>query len=195
MFVDSFHLRKSKGPTHVGPFLQFLKTQKNELVTPEIGLVFWMLVTFSLLLVILKKFAWKPILSSIKEREETITNALSQAEKAKEDMTRLQGENEALLAQARQERDMMLREAREIKDKIVSDAKTSADEEAKKLISRANDEINKQKLAAMEELKKEVAAFSVQIAEKLVAAKLEDNAAQQALIASHISDLTNRPTA
>jgi F-type H+-transporting ATPase subunit b len=166
-----------------------------DLVTPEIGLVFWMLVTFSLLLVILKKFAWKPILSSIKEREETITSALSQAEKAKEDMTRLQGENEALLAQARQERDMMLREAREIKEKIVSDAKTSADEEAKKLIARANDEINKQKLAAMEELKKEVAAFSVQIAEKLVAAKLEDNAAQQALIASHISDLTNRPTA
>lgn len=166
-----------------------------ELVTPEIGLVFWMLVTFTLLLVILKKFAWKPILSSIKEREETITNALSQAEKAKEDMTRLQGENEALLAQARQERDMMLREAREIKEKIVSDAKNSADEEAKKLIARANDEINKQKLAAMEELKKEVANFSVQIAEKLVAAKLEDNAAQQALIANHISDLTNRPTA
>ena len=165
------------------------------LVTPAIGLVFWMLVTFSLLLVILKKFAWKPILSSIKEREETITNALSQAEKAKEDMTRLQGENEALLAQARQERDMMLREAREIKEKIVSDAKNSADEEAKKLIARANDEINKQKLAAMEELKKEVANFSVQIAEKLVAAKLEDNAAQQALIANHISDLTNRPTA
>jgi F-type H+-transporting ATPase subunit b len=166
-----------------------------ELVTPEIGLVFWMLVTFTLLLVILKKFAWKPILSSIKEREETISNALSQAEKAKEDMTRLQGENGALLAQARQERDMMLREAREIKDKIVSDAKNSADEEAKKLIARANDEINKQKLAAMEELKKEVANFSVQIAEKLVAAKLEDNAAQQALIANHISDLTNRPTA
>lgn len=165
------------------------------LVTPAIGLVFWMLVTFTLLLVILKKFAWKPILSSIKEREETITNALSQAEKAKEEMSRLQGENEALLAQARQERDMMLREAREIKEKIVSDAKNSADEEAKKLIARANDEINKQKLAAMEELKKEVANFSVQIAEKLVAAKLEDNAAQQALIANHISDLTNRPTA
>jgi F-type H+-transporting ATPase subunit b len=165
------------------------------LVTPAIGLVFWMLVTFSLLLVILKKFAWKPILSSIKEREETISNALSQAEKAKDEMTRLKGENESLLAQARQERDMMLREAREIKDKIVSDAKNLADDEAKKLIARANDEINKQKLAAMEELKREVASFSVQIAEKLVSAKLEDNAAQQALIANHISDLTNRPTA
>lgn len=166
------------------------------LVTPAIGLVFWMLVTFSLLLVILKKFAWKPILSSIKEREETIENALSKAEQAKEDMARLQGENEALLAQARQERDAMLREAREMKEKIIGEAKTSADEEAKKLISRANDEITKQKLAAMEELKKEVANFSVQIAEKLVSAKMEDNAAQQALIAKHIANLTsNQPVA
>ena len=166
-----------------------------ELVKPAIGLVFWMIVTFSVLLFILKKYAWKPILSSIKEREETIENALSQAERAKEDMARLQGENLALLAEARQERDLMLREARDIKEKIISDAKGMADEEAKKLIMRANDEINKQKFAAMEELKKEVASFSVQIAEKLVAVKLEDNAAQQALIANHISDLTNRPTA
>ncbi len=165
------------------------------LVTPAIGLVFWMLVTFTLLLVILKKFAWKPILSSIKEREETIENALSMAEKAKEDMARLQGENQALLAEARQERDSMMREAKEIKEKIISDAKGMADEEAKKLIARANDEINKQKFAAMEELKKEVASFSVQIAEKLVAAKLEDNAAQQALIANHLSDLTKNPSA
>ena len=165
------------------------------LVTPAIGLVFWMLVTFTLLLVILKKFAWKPILSSIKEREETIENALSQAERAKEDMARLQGENLALLAEARQERDLMMREAKEIKEKIISDAKGLADEEAQKLIARANDEINKQKFAAMAELKKEVASFSVQIAEKLVAAKLEDNAAQQALIANHLSDLTNNPSA
>jgi len=166
-----------------------------QLVTPAIGLVFWMLVTFTLLLIILKKFAWKPILSSIKEREETIENALTQAERAKEDMARLQGENEALLAQARQERDAMMREAREMKEKIIGDAKSAADEEAKKLIARANDEINKQKLAAMDELKKEVASFSVQIAEKLVAAKLEDNAAQQALISKHLTDLTARPTA
>ena len=166
-----------------------------ELVKPAIGLVFWMIVTFSVLLFILKKYAWKPILSSIKEREETIENALSQAERAKEDMARLQGENLALLAEARQERDLMLREARDIKEKIISDAKGMADEEAKKLIMRANDEINKQKFAAMEELKKEVASFSVQIAEKLVAVKLDDNAAQQALIANYLSDLTKNPSA
>jgi len=195
LFVDPFLVSKSQGPISVGPFFLKQKTKQMELVKPAIGLVFWMIVTFSLLLVILKKYAWKPILSSIKEREETIENALSQAEKAKDEMTRLKGENELLLAQARQERDMMLREAREIKEKIVSDAKNIADDEAKKLIARANDEINKQKLSAMEELKKEVASFSVQIAEKLVSAKLENNAAQQALIANHISDLTNRPTA
>lgn len=166
-----------------------------QLVTPAIGLVFWMLVTFVIVLTILKKFAWKPILSSIKEREETISNALNQAEQAKDEMARLQGENEQLLAQARSERDAMLKEAREMKEKIVGDAKTTAEEEAKKLIARANDEINKQKLAAMDELKKEIAHFSVQIAEKLVAEKLESSEAQQKLIATYLSDLNNKAQA
>jgi F-type H+-transporting ATPase subunit b len=166
-----------------------------QLVTPAIGLVFWMLVTFVIVLTILKKFAWKPILSSIKEREETISNALNQAEQAKNEMARLQGENEVLVAQARSERDAMLKEAREMKVKIVGDAKTTAEEEAKKLIARANDEINKQKLAAMDELKKEIAHFSVQIAEKLVAEKLENNESQQKLIATYLSDLNNKAQA
>jgi F-type H+-transporting ATPase subunit b len=166
-----------------------------QLVTPAIGLVFWMLVTFVIVLTILKKFAWKPILSSIKEREETISTALNQAEQAKNEMARLQGENEQLLAQARAERDAMLKEAREIKEKIVGDAKTTAEEEAKKLIARANGEINKQKLAAMDELKKEIAHFSVQIAEKLVADKLENNESQQKLIATYLSDLNKKAQA
>jgi len=130
-----------------------------QLVTPAIGLVFWMLVTFSILLFILKKFAWKPILESIKNREESINDALNQAENARGEMARLQGENEQLLADARQERDAMLKEAKEMKEKIVGEAKSLADEEAKKMIARAQDEITKQKSAAMEELKKEIAFF------------------------------------
>lgn len=166
-----------------------------QLVTPAIGLVFWMGLTFSILLFILRKFAWKPILSSISEREETIHNALTQAEQAKAEMARLQGENEQLLAQARSERDAMLKEAREMREKIIGEAKTSAEEEAKKLIARANDEISKQKNAAMDELKKEVASFSIQIAEKLVSDKLENNEAQQKLIAHHLTDLTQKASA
>jgi F-type H+-transporting ATPase subunit b len=166
-----------------------------QLVTPAIGLVFWMIVTFGIVLFILKKYAWKPILSSIEDREKTIHNALSQAEQAKQEMARLHGENEQLLAQARQERDAMLREAREMREKIVGEAKVSADEEAKKLITRATDEINKQKLAAMDELKKEVANFSIQIAEKLLADRLENNDVQQKLIANHLSKLTAKASA
>jgi F-type H+-transporting ATPase subunit b len=166
-----------------------------QLVTPAIGLVFWMLVTFSILLFILKKFAWKPILESIKNREESINDALNQAENARGEMARLQGENEQLLADARQERDAMLKEAKEMKEKIVGEAKSLADEEAKKMIARAQDEITKQKSAAMEELKKEIAFFSVQIAEKLVADKLENNEAQQALISTHLGELTKKAEA
>ena len=166
-----------------------------QLVTPAIGLVFWMLVTFSILLFILKKFAWKPILESIKNGEESINDALNQAENARGEMARLQGENEQLLADARQERDAMLKEAKEMKEKIVGEAKSLADEEAKKMIARAQDEITKQKSAAMEELKKESASFSVQIAEKLVAEKLENNEAQQALISTHLGELTKKAEA
>jgi F-type H+-transporting ATPase subunit b len=166
-----------------------------QLVTPAIGLVFWMLVTFSILLFILKKFAWKPILESIKNREESINDALNQAENARGEMARLQGENEQLLADARQERDAMLKEAKEMKEKIIGDAKLLADEEVKKLVTRAEDEISKQKSAAMEELKKEIASFSIQIAEKLVADKLENNEAQQSLISNHLGDLTKKAEA
>ena len=166
-----------------------------QLVTPAIGLVFWMLVTFSILLFILKKFAWKPILESIKNREESINDALNQAENARGEMARLQGENEQLLVEARQERDAMLKEAKEMKEKIVGEAKSAADEEAKKLIARAQDEIQKQKSAAMDELKKEIASFSVQIAEKLVTDKLENNDAQQKLIANHLNDLSQKAEA
>ena len=166
-----------------------------ELVTPAIGLVFWMLVTFSLLLFILKKFAWKPILSSMKEREETIEKSLQEAANARAEMQKLNQQNESLLAEARAERENILKEAREIKEMIVGEAKKSAEEEAKRMIERANEEISRQKNAAMDELKKEVAQFSLQIAQKLVEKELENNDAQKALIASQLSQLDKQQTA
>jgi F-type H+-transporting ATPase subunit b len=161
-----------------------------ELVTPAIGLVFWMLVTFSLLLLVLKKYAWKPILTSIKDREETIEKSLQEAANARAEMQKLHSQNEALLAEARAEREVILKEAREIKDKIIGEAKSAADEEAKKLIARANDEISKQKSAALDELRKEIASFSMSIAEKLVGKELENKDAQKALIAEQLGELS-----
>lgn len=166
-----------------------------ELVTPAIGLVFWMLVTFSLLLFILKKFAWKPILSSMKEREETIEKSLMEAANARAEMQKLNQQNENLLAEARAEREHILKEARDIKEMIVSEAKKSAEEEAKRLIERANEEIGRQKNVAMDELKKEVAQFSLQIAQKLVEKELENNEAQKTLIAAQLSQLDKQQKA
>jgi F-type H+-transporting ATPase subunit b len=160
------------------------------LVNPEIGLIFWMTLSFVAVLLILKKFAWKPIMSSLQDREETIEKSLQEAENARAEMARLTNQNEQLLAEARTEREKILSEARKMKEQIVSEAKGVADDEAKKLIARANDEINKQKIAAIEELKKEVAGYSIAIAEKLVSRELGNDKAQQDLIAEQLTQLT-----
>jgi F-type H+-transporting ATPase subunit b len=161
-----------------------------QLVNPELGLIFWMTLSFVTVLFILKKFAWKPIMSSLQDREETIEKSLQEAENARAEMARLTNQNEQLLAEARTEREKILNEARQMKDKIVGEAKSVADEEAKKLIARATDEINKQKLVAIEALKKEVAGYSVAIAEKLIQKQLDNKDAQQVLIAEQLSQLT-----
>jgi F-type H+-transporting ATPase subunit b len=161
-----------------------------QLVNPELGLIFWMTLSFVIVLVILKKFAWKPIMSSLQDREETIEKSLQEAENARAEMARLTNQNEQLLAEARIEREKILNEARQAKEKIIGDAKGAADEEARKLIARASEEINKQKLIAIEELKKEVAGYSVAIAEKLVQKQLDNKAAQKELIAEQLTQLT-----
>lgn len=160
-----------------------------DLVTPSIGLIFWMTVTFLTVLFLLKKFAWKPILTALSERQTSIDTALQSAEKAKVEMQQMQANNESLLVQARQERENILREARELKDKIVSDAKTTADEEGKKMIAKAIDEISKQKVAAIAELKNQVAAFSLEIAEKIIVKKLDNSGEQQQLINEHLKGM------
>ncbi len=161
-----------------------------ELVKPGLGLIFWMTVTFSIVLYILAKFAWKPILNSIKEREDSINNALNSAEEARKQMSALKADNERLLNEARVERDRLLREANEMKEAIIAQAKKSAGEEAQKIVANANDAINKAKLNAMNELKTQVAVLSVDLAEKVLRKKMEDRAQQEAFINDNLKSIT-----
>ncbi len=125
-----------------------------ELVKPAFGLIFWMFVSFALILFLLKKFAWKPILDMLDEREKTISDALNSAQKAKEEMTLLRAGNEKLLQEARNERDLLLKEAREAKEMIINEAKKNATEVADKMLASARENISNEKMAAITELKK-----------------------------------------
>jgi F-type H+-transporting ATPase subunit b len=159
------------------------------LVQPEFGLMFWMLVTFLIVLFLLKKFAWGPILKMLKEREEQIEDSLSRAAKAKEEIKALQNTNEKMLQEARAERDTLLKEAREAKEAIINEAKNKAKEEADRMIAGAREQINTEKLAAITELKNQVAGLSIEIAEKIVRENLSSNEAQKKLAANYVNDL------
>jgi F-type H+-transporting ATPase subunit b len=150
-----------------------------ELVTPGIGLLFWMTLSFGLLLFVLGKFAWKPIMKAIHEREESIETALNSAEKAREDMMALKSDNELLLKQAKEERDAMLREARKLKEGILEEARSKANEEGRRIIDAARESIQFEKMAALTELKNQVAVLSIEIAEKVLEQELADKGKQQ----------------
>ena len=154
------------------------------------GLFFMQAFILLVLILLLKKFAWKPILSAISEREDSIANALESAEKAKEEMQKLHTENETLLQQAREERGLILKEAREAKDKMISDAKITAQTEADRIIESAKQSINNEKMAAMTELKNQVATISLEIAEKIIKQELSDDDKQKTLIGNLIEDVT-----
>jgi F-type H+-transporting ATPase subunit b len=145
-----------------------------ELVRPEIGTIFWMTLVFLTLVFILGKFAWKPIMASLKEREDSITDALKAAEKAKEEMSKLQSDNQKILAEAKAERDLLLKEARDIKDKMIVDAKGIASIEAAKMIENAKVAIESEKASAINQIKAQVAALSIEIAEKILTKELSD---------------------
>jgi F-type H+-transporting ATPase subunit b len=159
------------------------------LLSVSVGTVFWASIAFIAVLLILKKMAWGPILQTLEEREQGIANALSQAEKAKEEMAALRSGNEQLLKEAREERDRILKEAKEVGDKMRSEAKERAQIEGAQLIANAHREIETQKKAAIEELKNQVASLSIDIAEKLVREKLSDSEKQSALNSKLIQDL------
>ena len=152
------------------------------LVTPEIGLVFWTTLVFVILLIILRRVAWKPILEAVNQREESIENALSSAEKAREEVQNLKADNERILNEARAERDRILKEAREMKDAILNEAKEKAGSEGEKMIAAAQEAIENQKQAAMTELKNQVADLSIQIAEKVMRGELADKKRHEKLV-------------
>jgi F-type H+-transporting ATPase subunit b len=156
----------------------------------SIGLFFCQTIILILLIFLLKKFAWKPILDAVNEREEGIKNALLSAEKAKEEMASLQSDNEQTLKKARSERDLLLKEAREIKQQIIDEAKNEAKSEAKKIISQAQETIQNEKNAAIVDLKNQVAGLSIDIAEKVLKEKLSDDKTQMKLVKDLVKEVT-----
>jgi F-type H+-transporting ATPase subunit b len=154
----------------------------------SVGLFFWQTVLFVLLVLLLKKFAWKPILNAVNEREQGIKDALDSAQKAKEEMANLQADNEKLLKEARAERDAMLKEARDIKNKMISDAKDEAKVEADKMVAQAQAAIESEKKAAIADLKNQVATLSLNIAEKVVKQNLATDDKQQELVKSLLEE-------
>jgi F-type H+-transporting ATPase subunit b len=153
-----------------------------ELVTPAIGLIFWTTVVFTLLVLLLKKFAWKPILSAVDERNKSIKDSLAQAEKARSEMSELTANNEKIIAQAKVDRDIILKEARDMKNEIISEAKDKANKEAEKLVSTAKEQILNEKMKAITELKNHVADLSIEMAEKILSSELSDVAKQKELV-------------
>ena len=159
-----------------------------ELVTPNLGLVFWTTLCFVIFWFLVGKFAFKPIVGAIKQREDSISNALSSAQKAKEEMLQLQADNQVAVKQAQQEASQILKEARELKASIESNAQTKAKDDATRIIAEARIEIQKQKESALLEVKQEVSKMAIQIAEKILERELSADKDQQALI----SDLVNK---
>lgn len=155
----------------------------------SLGLFILQLVIFVLLVLLLKKFAWKPILDAVNDREEGIKNALLSAENAKKEMQNLKSDNEKLLAEARLERDTMIKEAREIKEKMINDAKTEAQAAGQKMIESAKATIESEKNAALAELKSQVSSISLDIAEKLLKDELSNKEAQTKLVEKMLGDV------
>ncbi|MBS1488912.1 MAG: F0F1 ATP synthase subunit B [Bacteroidetes bacterium] len=160
-----------------------------DFLLPANGLLFWQVVIFLALVLVLAKFAWKPILSSLKEREESIQNALDQAEKAKQEMASLKSDNEKLLKEAREERDKILRTARTAANQIHEEAQVAAKKTADKMIEDAKAVINTEKQAALRDVRAQVASFSLEIAEKLIKKNLANDKSQKELTETLINDL------
>jgi F-type H+-transporting ATPase subunit b len=161
----------------------------NSLVSPGVGTIFWSVLIFVLFLLILSKFAWKPILIAVKARDEMIKGSLESAEKAREDMLKLQSDNEAILRKAREEREIILKEAREVRDKLISEAKGKATEEAEKLIEKARAGIESEKRKALSEIHEQVASLSVEIASKLLGQELKKTGEQEKLIDNYLREI------
>ena len=159
------------------------------LLTPHLGFFVWTLVAFVIVLLLLKKFAWKPIIKSLNERESNIANSIATAERVKQEMAQMQSENEALLARAREERGQLLKEARDTKDKIINEAKEQAKVEANKIIAEAQVAINSQKMAALTDVKNQVGKLVIEVSEKVLRQELASKEAHEAHIKSLVDEV------
>ena len=155
----------------------------------SIGLFFWQTIIFVILIFLLKKFAWSPILKAVNDREQGIKDALDSAEAAKKEMQSLQADNEKIMKEARAERDSLLKEARDLKNSMISQAKDEAKSEAQKIIESANEAILNEKNAAVSDIKKQVASLSIEIAEKLLKERLSDDNKQMKIVEDLIKDV------
>jgi len=161
----------------------------NSLISPAIGLVFWTTLIFLMFFLILKRFAWKPILNAVRARDEMIKGSLASAENARKEMVKLQSDNEAILRKAREERENILKEAREVRDKLIAEAKGKATEEAEKVVQKARAAIEREKAAATASIRDQVANLSVEIASKILGEKLQHTGEQGKLIDNYLKDI------
>jgi len=153
-----------------------------ELLLPKLGLILWTLVAFIIVLYILGKYAWKPILKSLDQREKNISDSILSAENVKKEMAALKNENEALLAKAREERSQMMREAKQMRDKIIAEAKEQARIETNKIVADAQGVINQQKMAAITDLKNQVGNLVLEVSEKVLRRELNNKEEQEKYI-------------
>jgi F-type H+-transporting ATPase subunit b len=161
----------------------------NSLTSPGIGLIVWAVLIFGIFFLVLAKFAWKPILAAVKARDEMIKGSLASAAKAREEMLRLQSDNEAILKKAREEREVILKEARDVRDKLIAEAKGKATEEAEKVAEKARIGIEREKTKAISEIHEQVASLSIEIASKLLGEKLSSTEEQEKLIDRYLKDI------
>ncbi|HDR51481.1 MAG TPA: ATP synthase F0 subunit B [Mariniphaga anaerophila] len=160
-----------------------------ELVTPNVGTIFWMIIVFGIVAFVLKKFAWRPILNALYEREESIDTALKAAEEARYEVEKLKTGNDKLIAEARREKDLILREAMNLKDGIVAEAKEKASFETQKSIENARRQIENEKAKAINEMKKQMTEISFLIAEKIIRKEMTDPKQQQKLVSELIDEI------
>lgn len=159
-----------------------------ELVNPGIGVIFWMTLSFGLLLLILGKFVWPPVMRSLNERENRIDEALLAADKTREEMEKMVFSNQQLMLEAKEERDKLIGEARVVKESLIADARLKATEEANQIVESARERIHFEKMAALTDLKNQIANLSIDIAEKIIAKELSDPAKQEQVAKDSLKD-------
>lgn len=161
----------------------------SSLASPAIGTVFWTTLIFLLLLFLLQKYAWGPIMKAVRSREDTIRNALDSAEKAREEMKVLQADNEIIIRKAREERDKIIRDARTATERMLSEAKEKSQSEADAMVKRAKELIEREKNTAIAEVKREVASLAIEVASRVVSETLKSDAEQQKLIGRYLKEI------